>query len=68
MSANSHWGFYNTTVNAFVAWVTVSPQLSVYGAMFDVSGMAASLGGAGTCTLFGPNGNPNARMSFDARL
>jgi hypothetical protein len=30
--------------------------------------MAASLGGAGTCTLFGPNGNPNAHMSFDARL
>ena len=68
MSAAGHWAFYNTTINAFVAWVTVSPQLSVYGAMFDVSGMAASLGGAGTCALFGPNGTPSARMYFDARL
>jgi hypothetical protein len=68
LSAAGHWGFYNTAINAFVAWVSVSPQLSLYGAMFDVSGMAASLGGAGTCALFGPNGNPNARMYFDARL
>ncbi len=68
LSAAGHWAFYNTTISAFVAWVTVSPQLSVYGAMFDVSGMAASLGGAGTCALFGPNGTPSARMYFDARL
>jgi hypothetical protein len=68
LSAAGHWAFYNATITAFVAWVTVSPQLSVYGAMFDVSGMAAGLGGTGTCALFGPNSTASARMYFDARL
>lgn len=68
LSAASDWAYYNQTISAFVTWVTVSAQLSIYGAMFDVSGMAASLGGAGNATLFGPNSTAAARMYFDARL
>ena len=68
LSAASHWAYYNANISTFVTWVTISPQASVYGVMFDVSGMAASLPGAGYATLFGPNGTASARMYFDARL
>ena len=44
LSAAGHWAFYNPTISAFVTWVTVSPQLSVYGAMFDVSGIGGNWG------------------------
>jgi len=68
ISAAGHWAFYNPAVNAFVTWVTVSPQLSAFGCLFDVSGMAAALGGAGTCALWGPNSTTAAKMTFDAEL
>ena len=68
LSAASDWAFFNQNVTAFVTWVTVSPQISRHGVLFDVSGMAASLGGAGDAAMFGPNNTSAAKMTFDASL
>ena len=63
-----NWAFYNQNVTAFVAWTTPSQQVSKYGFLFDISGMAASLGGAGDAAMWGPNATAAAQMAFDARL
>jgi len=67
LSAANHWAFFNNAISAFVPWVTVVPQGSAYGCVFDVSGMTG-LGGAGQAALFGPNSTSAARMYFNARL
>jgi len=67
-SATAHWAYYNQNITQFVAWSSVSAQLSLFGAMFDVTTATSNLGGTGQATLFGPNNTATARMNFDAEL
>lgn len=68
LSAASDWAFFNQNVTAFVTWVTIGTQLSKWSVLFDVSGMAASLGGAGDAAMWGPNATAAAKMTFSAEL
>jgi hypothetical protein len=69
LSAIGDWAFYDSAINAFKPWTSVSISKTSAGCHFDATCSGGGLAGAGYATLMAPNGATTAAKIFiDAEL